>query len=309
MAQTPASRPFIKEEFAPYTGPARPGFTPFLAGITWPNPSYEIRRERSECYVFEYVMEGKGYVRQGDVQFTLEKGDAYILHEGESHHYFSDKKDPWKKIWFNVSGSLVRHLISDYGLDTQVKIPSFGDDSYLTAIYDTIKRSHASQASSVSNNGCRSSRHPYVNNGQPAPRAVLMLNQKDQSPCTEELALYLHQYIQKLSLFVGQSKQCPDQALALKNYIEQNLMRSLSIDDMAEYVHLSRSRAIHLFKEVYGVTPYHYYLNQKGELACTLLKCTSLSIQEISERLGFSDYHHFSGFFRKWYGVSPSQYR
>ena len=74
-------------------------------------------------------------------------------------------------------------------------------------------------------------------------------------------------------------------------------------------VHLSRSRAIHLFKETYGVTPYHYYLTQKGELACTLLKCTTLSIQEISEQLGFSDYHHFSGFFRKWYGVSPSGYR
>ena len=119
----------------------------------------------------------------------------------------------------------------------------------------------------------------------------------------------LHQHIQALSLFMGQQSQSPSQALALKNFIEQNLTLPLSIDDMAGHVHLSRSRAIHLFKETYGVTPYHYYLTQKGELVCTLLKCPTLSIQEISEQLGFSDYHHFSGFFRKWYGVSPSGYR
>jgi len=266
-----AGSPYAQEEYALYIGPADPHFSPLLAGITWPIPSYEIRRTKGECYVFEYVLDGKGYVRQEDALLTLERGDAYILHEGEFHHYFSDKKDPWKKIWFNVSGSLVRHLLSDYGLDTLVKIPSFGDGKYLTDIYETIK--------------------------------------KEPVHCAEKLALYLHQYIQKLSGSVGQQKQCPSQALALKNYIEQNLTIPLSIDTMAGYVHLSRSRAIHLFKEAYGITPYHYYLNQKGELACTLLKCTTLSIQEISEQLGFSDYHHFSGFFRKWYGVSPSRYR
>lgn len=275
--------PYAPEELALYTGQPGPRFSPLLAGITWPNPSYEIKRQKGECYVFEYVLEGRGYVSSGDTLLTMEEGDAYILHEGEPHHYFSDKEDPWKKIWFNVSGSLVRHLLSDYGLDTLIKIPSFGEGKYLSAIYETMKNYHFA--------------------GRP------MDAKKEPAFCAEELALLLHQYIQKLSEFVGQQDKTPAQALALKNYIEQNLTIPLSIDNMAEYVHLSRSRAIHLFKEVYGITPYHYYLNQKGELACTLLKCTTLSIREISEQLGFSDYHHFSGFFRKWYGVSPSLYR
>ena len=276
MAETSDFHPFPKgntpkEEFALYTGQGGPGFSPLLSGITWPNPSYEIKRSSGECHVFEYVLDGKGYVRQGEKLLTLEKGDAYVLREGEFHHYFSDPKNPWKKIWFNVSGSLVRHLLTDYGLDGLVKIPSFGDETHLRAIFLAMK--------------------------------------KEPAGCTQELALLLHQHIQALSLFMGQQSQSPSQALALKNFIEQNLTLPLSIDDMAGHVHLSRSRAIHLFKETYGVTPYHYYLTQKGALACTLLKCTTLSIQEISEQLGFSDYHHFSGFFRKWYGVSPSGYR
>lgn len=284
MTQTPASRTdpfqrparpqdasFIPEEFAPYTGASTPRFSPVLSGITWPDPSYEIRRSRSECYVFEYVMEGKGHLRHGEESFFLEKGDAYILHEGEYHHYYSDRQQPFQKIWFNVNGSLVRHLLSDYGLDTCVKVPAFGDHQHLSAIYHAMK--------------------------------------KEPVHCAEELALLLHQYIQTLSRFVGFQEAVPSQALAIKNYIERNLTLPLSIDSMADHVHLSRSRAIHLFKETYGVTPYHYYLNQKAELARTLLKCTTLSVQEISERLGFSDYHHFSGFFRKWCGTAPSRYR
>ena len=34
-----------------------------------------------------------------------------------------------------------------------------------------------------------------------------------------------------------------------------------------------------------------------------------MSIQEISDYLGFMDYRHFSGFFRKECGISPSSYR
>lgn len=260
-----------RERYAIYTGRSSPSFAPILAGITYPDPSYEISRSRSDCYVFEYVIRGSGHVLLKDRQYLMEQGDAYILHMGESHHYFSDRNDPWEKVWFNVSGILVRHLLSDYGLDSVVKIPAFGEGRHLTAIFDAIRR--------------------------------------EPVHCTNELALLLLGHIQALSDFMEGQTVSHSQALAMKNFIEQNLTRPLSIDDIAAHVHLSRSRAVHLYRESYGTTPYHYYLNQKLELAQTLLKRTTLSIQEIAEQLGFSDYHHFSGFFKKRCGVSPSYYR
>lgn len=271
MADTQERYSFGRESYAIYTGQSSEHFAPIMAGITYPDPSYEIRRPHGDCYVFEYVVKGKGYVCQKDQKFVMEKGDSYILNVGEFHHYFADKKDPWEKIWFNVNGSLVRHLLFDYGLDAVLKIPSFGEDRYLTAILHTIE--------------------------------------KEPIHCADELALSLHQHIQALSAFMGAQTVRHSQALAMKNYIEQNLTRPLCIDEISAQVHLSRSRALHLFKEAYDVTPYDYYLGQKLELAQTMLKGTSLSIQEISERLGFSDYHHFSGFFKKRCGVSPNRYR
>lgn len=260
-----------KEQYAIYTGPSSPGFSPILAGVTFPDPSYEIRRSCANCYVFEYVRSGSGCVIQNDEQVTVRRGDAYILSAGQFHHYFADPKDPWEKIWFNVNGSLVHHLLSDYGLYSVLKIPEFGNPGSLTDIFHTIE--------------------------------------KDPVHSADELALLLHRHLQALSSYMGNQAASHSQALAMKKYIEQNLMQPLNIEMLANHVHLSHSRALHLFKEAYDITPYHYYLSQKLELSQTMLRCTSLSIQEISERLGFSDYHHFTSFFKKWCGVSPSRYR
>lgn len=260
-----------KERYALYTGPSSPQFAPILAGITNPDPSYEIRRTRGDCYVFEYVMGGIGHMRYGDQEYRMEEGDAYILCPGGYQHYYSDAQTPWKKIWFNVNGSLVRHMLSDYGLDSVFRVPSFQNPEHLSAIFHAIE--------------------------------------KEPVHCTDELALHLHKHIQALSAHLGSRTAMPAQAQMMKDYIEHSLTLPIGIDDIAGHVHLSRSRAIHLFREVYHVTPYSYYLAQKLELSQTLLKRTSLSIQEISDRLGFTDYHHFSGFFKKNCGVSPSRYR
>ena len=46
-----------------------------------------------------------------------------------------------------------------------------------------------------------------------------------------------------------------------------------------------------------------------NELACWYLRQTSRSVSEIAELIGFSDQGNFSRGFRKWQGVTPSEYR
>lgn len=259
------------EDYAIFTGQVSASFAPGLAGITYPDPLYEIYRPRGDLYVFEYVISGTGHVRQDGESVTVTAGDAYILQPGRCHHYHSDGEDPWMKIWFNVGGSLVGHLISDYQLEDVLKIPAFADSSYLYAIYHAIEK------------------EPVHSGG--------------------ELEILLHRYIQALSAFLGSRACGQSRALAMKNFIEQNASRPLTIDDIAGCVPLSRSRAIHLFREAYAMTPYRYYLSLRLALSKSLLERTAMPIQEIAGRLGFMDYRHFSGFFRKEAGISPSCYR
>lgn len=260
-----------REEYAIYTGPANPAFTPQLAGITWPYPYYEIHRSSGGCYVFEYIISGQGQVTQDQETCHVMAGDAYILQPGHYHHYWADKNNPWKKVWLNVEGSMVRHMLSDYGLSDTLIVPDLGDGSYLFSIVEAI--------------------------------------QKEPVRCGSKLPLLLHQYISFLAESLGRRFMKESPALAMKNYIEQNLTVPISINDIADSVHLSRSRCIHLFREAYGTTPYNYYLSMKLELAQSMLYHTGLSIQAVSERLGFTCQHHFSAFFKKQTGISPAQYR
>ena len=84
------------EEYAVYTGQVSASFAPGLAGITYPDPLYEIYRPRGDHYVFEYVISGTGHVRQDGESVTVAAGDAYILQPGRCHHYYGSM---WAGAW------------------------------------------------------------------------------------------------------------------------------------------------------------------------------------------------------------------
>lgn len=65
----------------------------------------------------------------------------------------------------------------------------------------------------------------------------------------------------------------------------------------------------HKFKEFSEYSPKAYLLKKRLDYASHLLRFTDLSIREISEICKFGDYMHFSVYFSKKYGVSPSSYR
>ena len=109
------------------------------------------------------------------------------------------------------------------------------------------------------------------------------------------------------TLIGHQEKTSP--AFAMKCFIEQNVHRSLHIDEIVSHVHLSRSRGNDVFKREYRTTPYHYYLSLRLKISMNLLRHSPMTVQEISNHLDFPDYHHFTAFFKKWCGLSPSQYR
>ena len=199
------------EKYTVYTGPTAESFSPIMAGITYPDPAYEILVYRRPLCVFEYVLSGRGHIERNGSILTVNAGDAYILTAGTYHHYYSDKVDPWTKIWFNVSGSLVQHLLSDYGLDGVTLIPRFHNETPLTRILDAFTA--------------------------------------DPVHSADKLAVLLHQYIQELADFLANKVPINPTALAIRNYIDMHLTESLSLDHLADTVSLSRSRLIHLFQE------------------------------------------------------------
>lgn len=48
---------------------------------------------------------------------------------------------------------------------------------------------------------------------------------------------------------------------------------------------------------------------RKWSKAKELLAISNLNVYTVSEQLGFRSVHHFSRQFRRWTGLTPSQYR
>ena len=105
----------MKEEFVYFLHPENEThFFIELAGTTYPNENYFVRRENAFYVVVEYVVSGQGTLFLNEKSYQVKAGDLYLLFPGYDHLYFSDKKDPFHKIWFNACGTLVGSLLHEY---------------------------------------------------------------------------------------------------------------------------------------------------------------------------------------------------
>jgi AraC-like DNA-binding protein len=95
----------------------------------------------------------------------------------------------------------------------------------------------------------------------------------------------------------------------VESYIEANLDKPFSSEDICAQFHLSRSALYRLFAEHKGGGVAAAVRGRRVARACALMRETELPLQEIALRCGFADYGSFFHAFRKWRGVSPKVFR
>lgn len=92
-------------------------------------------------------------------------------------------------------------------------------------------------------------------------------------------------------------------------YIEQFFAEDISLRDVARLCGCSDAYFCRQFKIAYGKTYTDFLTECRIERAKQLLKEPGYSISEISEKVGFHSFSHFSMCFRKMTGMTPSKYR
>ena len=158
---------------------------------------------------------------------------------------------------------------------------------------------------------------------------VIVSGYDDFAYCREALRLQITDYILKpvnyeefgtcidnlkIALFQRQSSGAGEQREerpihGITRYLQEHLAEEVSLSVLAEEFHLSAQYISQLFKNEIGVGFLTYLTNIRMERAKQLLLSTSLSIAEVSEQSGYSDYRVFTKVFKKSEGITPSQYR
>ena len=124
----------------------------------------------------------------------------------------------------------------------------------------------------------------------------------------DTLALKLHELLISIKNFAF-TLGGDDELMKVKAYIDKNLERIISNDELSGLIFRSNDYLIKAFKQRFGKAPYEYQIDRKIIAAKRLLQYTGLSVSDISQRLGYSDQHYFSNLFKQKCGMSPLNYR
>lgn len=84
----------------------------------------------------------------------------------------------------------------------------------------------------------------------------------------------------------------------------------MSLESIASEMYITRGQLTRRVKAITGMTTQQYAMKIRLTHACNLLRDnTDMAISEVAFRCGFEDATSFFRAFRRFHGMSPSQYR
>ena len=92
-------------------------------------------------------------------------------------------------------------------------------------------------------------------------------------------------------------------------YMQEHITEKLSVSDICETMHYSKSYVFRQFKKTTGSSLMAYFIRLKVQCAKQMLRDSELSIAAISDALSFDNPNYFSKAFKKITGYTPSTYR
>lgn len=220
--------------------------------------------------VIHYIVSGKGYFND----IPLEAGQGFICKKGNLCRYHQDPDCPWEYIYIRLRGE-------DAG--------------------DFLKQYETSG---------------YIFRYHPIDTFVNLVNR----PCLIPEFLYDREYATALFTMIRSLHtdytihHAPDPAdnkyvKAAKEYMQLHYFHPLSMDEIAERLHISRAYLRNLFVSCEGLSPKQYLTELRMYHACLLLKNGDLPISEVAVSVGYSDPFQFMKAFRSHHKMTPSQYR
>lgn len=118
------------------------------------------------------------------------------------------------------------------------------------------------------------------------------------------------EFIKYILLELKKSKKTCDISLeSAKAFIDKYYYTDISLKDLSYISNMSESYFSRKFKEKYKINFINYLIDVRLGKSLELLKDDSLSIENISELVGFKEYSYFSKSFKTKYKIAPYHFR
>lgn len=246
---------------------------------------FQSYRTAKNAYEFRWFFQEQGIVGYGDVQHR--KGIRSVCTEDEERVLASILKScsrPDLNVW-------IRETLAKLRLEPDATPGSIR--SYLHSLLIAGHRWLVRAADSVGYSGG-------------LPDMTELKGQELTGLLDETLQQHLETLMDKYAEIVSGSNLSVKRAMA---YIREHLHESLSLQQVARYVHMNPNYFSELFKRESGSNYIEYVTEERLKRAMALLSETPAKISEVAGRVGYSDIKHFNKLFKKYAGQTPSAYR
>ena len=111
------------------------------------------------------------------------------------------------------------------------------------------------------------------------------------------------------NISTSRERESENVVFRVKSYINDNYAQDISLDDVSRLVDISPYYFSKLFKQEVGENFIEYLTRTRITHAMRLLEDSRYSIKEVCLMCGYSDPNYFSRIFKKYEGMTPSEYR
>lgn len=255
--------------------------TVLCGGSVMINEAIALSYTPLNCHMLLYTQEGGGSLLLEGQQYPLETGTLLYLDCRKHPFSLLSTLRPWHFITSSFQGGLFPVYESLAAIDTFLLTQIAGHSSVLR----NLKQLLAGESG-----------------------AALSYKLRDAGLLTAIVTELFAKKVAPLSSEEGQKKYAP-YLRELKHYIDNHLERSLNLEDLEKFCHVSKYRICHEFSDAFGLPPIRYINRKRLEAAENLLLSTEKKVHEIALASGFENTNHFIHLFKKEYGTTPQAYR
>lgn len=249
-------------------------------GHYWCDKNYITKREGYRSFLLIYTVSGDGYAKYRDREYELKAGQVLFMDCYDYQEYYTGNTNLWEFKWVHFNGSTSQEYY-DLIYDKYGAVINLGDSSNVQRILDEI------------------------------------LKMADQSDLSLEIraSMLITQLLTELLLEGVDSndgyhvKTLDEHVKLALEFVEKNYTTDISLQDMASYSCSSVYHFSRLFKKATGYSPYEYIIKYRVNKAKNLLKNEGISIEEVSECVGFISASNFIRTFKELEGMTPLKYR
>lgn len=234
-------------------------------------------RKEQERFLFQYTLSGWGMFIDNGISYKIEEGQAFLTKIPSEHTYFfPEASEKWEFLFIMLYGCDVEKHWNEI-IECLGPTPRFKADSTVIRLLLSIYREAAS----------KKIRDGYQLSGL-AYQTLMELRRSQKKYDYEEYT---------------------DMIRTAINMMLNDFDKPYGIDTIACRLGISQYHFIRQFTKMTGISPGKYLSKIRIQKAVELLQNTDLPLNEIAEKIGYSNANYFIKVFRSYLGMPPGAFR